>query len=364
MYHVTFWNPDANGGAGAFEVMSGTWANVNITDDQTGQIVNNYGMSIGEDGEFAVCTWAGVGYNGSIKLMDQGGNSVTPDGAFFAGGNTQDYWGYYEMVSGTNQSLLFKNMEATIPESQALLGYSRPIIYVNMMSNINNSYYSEGSDAIFIKTSHTLHEFGIFTFAHEYGHAVHDKALGGIAAYGACPDSHYVDGAYNLGCAWKEGFADFHAAYTRREVLTSGGFADHEFESNQFYQGGDGSIIEGSVAAFLYDLVDGPNDPDGPTNQPDGDDDAVQYPGSYLGTLMRTCLITQFGGVIRGENGIDDLIYCLERQVDPAVKNSSIYFVTRPANLEAVGESESATEPTNWSQSAIRALWTHNLYGQ
>jgi hypothetical protein len=369
VYHVTYWNADANGGAGAYEVLNGATYSVNITDDQTGQIVGNEGGSIGEDGEIVICTYQGVGYNGSVRLEDIYGNRVIPtDAAFFAGGNTQQYSGYYELIASSSTSRAFMNLLPTISGSQALLGFARPPINVNVTSSISNSYYSPNDDHIYIKSTHVWHEWGIFTMGHEYGHAAHERALNHIEAYGSCPDSHFIDRGYSLGCAWTEGFADFHGAFVRGDALILGGsdgVSDYQFEINKFYPGGDGSIVEGSVAAFLNDLIDGPNDPNSSTNQLDGDDDSVQYPGNYLATLMRTCAVTKsFGNQWRNEDGIDDLIYCLERQVDPAVRNSSTYFVTRPDSLKANSESESATEPPNWTQSAIRTLWTRNLYGQ
>jgi hypothetical protein len=364
VYHVTYWNADANGGAGAYEVLQGATYNLNITDDQTGQIINNQGGSIGQDGEVVICTWQGVGYNGSITLTSLDGNSVTPtDAAYFGGGDTQQYSGYYELVATGNASRVFMNLIPTTSGSQSLLGYARPPIFVNVGGS--STYYSQSEDRIHIGTSDIWGEWGIFAVAHEYGHAAHQRALGGIQGFGDCPGSgHYIDGSYNLGCAWTEGFADFHGAYTRRDALTMGTGSDYSIERNLYYSSGDGSIIEGAVAAFLYDLVDGPNDPDGSANQSDGvDDDSVQYSGNYLANLMRTCNVV-FYSPNRGENGIDDLVYCLERQVDPAVRNSSVYFPTRPEFWKATSESEGAAEPPTWSQTAIRALWTHNLYGQ
>lgn len=86
VYHVVYWNADANGGAGAYEVLDGTYAEVNITDDQTGQIIGNASQGITSDGEVVVCTWQGVGYSGTIKLTSLDGNTVNPDPAHFGGG--------------------------------------------------------------------------------------------------------------------------------------------------------------------------------------------------------------------------------------------------------------------------------------
>ena len=364
VYHVTYWNADANGGAGAYEQLDSVYAEWDITDDQTGQVINNQGQQIGSDGEIIICTWQGVGYNGTIQLTTYAGDMVSPNTvAFFGGGNTQQYYGYYELVASSSPSRVFVNLRATKAGSQGLLGYNRPSILVVIGGTTTQYFHNpvSGFEKIDLRSVDVWGEVGIFALAHEYGHAVHEMALGGLAGYGDCPESgHAINGSYNLGCAWKEGFADFHGVYTRRDALTGSYASDYAIEHNVFYSSGDGSIVEGAVSAFLYDLVDGPNDPDAFDNTTDGDDDAVQYPGSYVANLMRTCWVTATPS--HGENGIDDLTYCLERQVDPAVTGSSVYFPTRGADPWA--ESEGATEPPTWSQGAIRALWTHNLYGQ
>lgn len=172
-------------------------------------------------------------------------------------------------------------------------------------------------------------------------------------ASGSCPSPHYLDGPHNLRCAFSEGFADYHGAATRPDLGSY--IYRSRIESNAYYPGtryhgsdgdpNDGSIIEGAVAAFLYDLTD-------PANE---SHDQVQYPGSYVADIIRTCKTPVYRA-----NGVDHLVYCFEQIVDSAI--SSSYFRTRSSPPSSI--SESATEPAGWSRSAIRTLWLRNLYGQ
>jgi hypothetical protein len=380
VWRVLYWNADANNGQGAYELVPGVWAFGSITEDQTGQPVGGINETADDSAEIVVCTGPNLGYSAELRLTNQAFGTVSNPNLVgqISGGDTEnddiviDYF-----VSSSSASRVFVNLSATTSASQAFLGYSRADIGVTITSTGTSSYYDPNQDQINLLTSGIWGEWGIFTLAHEYGHAVQEKALGGIAALGQCPASgHSIDGAYTLGCAYTEGFADFHGVYARRDVLTHAFVSDYLIEQDTYYPGytydasgnrtgtsTDGSIIEGAVAAFFYDLVDGPSDPDSYTNQSDGDDDAVQYPGQYLADIVRTCSVT-FGIRSRRANGVDDLAYCFERTVDPAVRNSTTYFPTRSSDSKATLETEGATEPANWSQAAIRTLWTHNLYGQ
>lgn len=252
---------------------------------------------------------------------------------------------------------VFRQMDITADRSRALLGRSRGQLQVELRAGEGTSNYSPFYyDDVEIYEDDVWGPSGIRTIAHEYGHAVHEKALGGNTASGSCPGGgHYMDGAHSLKCAYSEGFANYHAAATRGSEAAWTG----DIEWNRFYPGRryyssdgqtwDGSIIEGAMAAFLLDLTDGS----------DGDADPIQYPGSYVADMIRTCQNDK-----RRANGIDDIIYCLEGQVDPAVRNSSKYFITRSSSEDASSASHSAGQPWNWSRSAIRQLWTRTLYGE
>jgi hypothetical protein len=201
--------------------------------------------------------------------------------------------------------------------------------------------------------------------AHELGHAAHEKALNGNVAGGSCPSPHYLDGAYNLACAYSEGFGNFHAAAIRSSEI---GYYYSYFQYNDGYPGHtysgntvtgtstDGSINESAVAAFLLDLTDS----DSETH------DLTAYPGSYVSQVIRTCevyrRISWISTWVRA-TGVDHLTYCFENQVDPAVTGSSVYFTTR--SPDPTGQRESAAEPFgSWNRWNIRTVWLRDLYGQ
>lgn len=165
------------------------------------------------------------------------------------------------------------------------------------------------------------------TTAHEYGHAVHHIVLGGIKhTSGSCGASHATTDYTNYGCAYYEGFADYHAAVVRGAA----GLFFSDVVNGYNHGGQSGAINEIGVASFLYDLTDAA-----------GDEafDPVQYPTSYVADVWRTCdthyIITGW----QSASGIDHMIYCFEETVDPAV---TPYF--RGGLYD--GEAETATEPT------------------
>lgn len=260
--------------------------------------------------------------------------------------------------SGTARS--FVNTTKAALGSQSLLGVSRGWITVRHNPNAGNSYYSPSSDEITIRTAsgddHVWGEFGIFVAAHEYGHAVQEKALGGGVST-SC-GAHRLDGPTNLQCAYSEGFADFHGAAVRSDLssyLYRANIAvDAWFPGCIAYVGSictggpsyDGSIIEGAVAAFFYDIVDAAGD------EPH---DAIGAPGSYLAAILSTCEV--FSGSWVRADGIDHIAYCTENSINPQA-----YFATRTTT--PTNQRESATESSSWGWSSanMRSLWIWNLY--
>lgn len=240
---------------------------------------------------------------------------------------------------------------SSVDIGENVLERSRSRIKVVVDPNANNSFYSPSQDRIVLRESHTDGSpFGNFVIAHEYGHAFHRKALNVIVP-GNCPSPHHFDGPHNLNCAYIEGFANYFGALTANNIFTT------LISINSFYPGtvyhpedgdpNDGSLIEGAVAAFLYDITD-------PANEPH---DNVEYPGNYLSQVIESCQVREGSNWIQA-NGIDHIITCLEEQI-PDYSN---YFDTRltiPNNFNVT-----SAKPSGWSQSDIESLWEHNLYGE
>ena len=258
-------------------------------------------------------------------------------------------------------SHVFKRMSETISKSRSFFQEQRGKIHVKINWSADNSYYCNGFSAwgpctgtkekIVIKDrpgddpdSHIGGAFGDFIIGHEYGHAVHEEALGGNAASGQCPSPHYLSGAYNLQCGYSEGFANYHGAVAVNNRYRT------RFDNNNYYPGttgggdpNDGSIIEGAVAAFLWDLTD----------TADESHDNADYPGSYLADIIKTCKTDGSRA-----DGVDQLIACIQREVP----SHAGYFDTRSSRPSSY--SESASEPGSWNRTDIKALWRKNLYGE
>jgi len=192
---------------------------------------------------------------------------------------------------------VFVGTTMSAQQSQALLGVSRPQIEVELSESTDYSgvYFGGSTDLIRIDTMEsTWGPFGYTVQAHEYGHAVHEKALGGIPVSGSCPDdveNRFTDET-NLACAFTEGFATYHAA------LTMGSLAGEHFNhvkwtSTDVQDGSDGALIEGAVAAFFFDITDDMAEHSGELNDDEPDDLALAP--SWLGQVIATCEVLDSG---------------------------------------------------------------------
>lgn len=248
---------------------------------------------------------------------------------------------------------IYDNMRLAVDSSRAFFQRSRGEVTVNYAwkDTTDESFYSDGSDQITITAVTLYGEFGRFSTAHEYGHALAQASLNGDRS-GGCPAVHFIDGSYTLLCALSEGWADYHAVAVRG---TDAGSWYEGIRTNSFYHGGDGSIIEASVAAFLFDMTARANISD-PFN---GSDLALHYPGSYAADLMKTCFVTDENGETRLANGVDDIIHCAQR-----LHGLSLDSGLFPTRIDPpFGESDQATLPSNWNASAIGTLYRHKLFG-
>lgn len=217
--------------------------------------------------------------------------------------------------------------------------------------------------------------YGFYSWAHEYGHAFQHRALGGYPR-GECIGGHFFDGAENFGCAYAEGFANFVSAFAIAElypslyqrqaqnsyhylrVVRNGGYPGLPAHSNRPDYIHDGSIIEGPVSSFLWDLYDAPGTPN-EFHADEADFDLTNYPLSYIGDVIRTCKWVD--GSQRNEEGIDHLISCFENR---RVPYSNQFFRLRYEDgVGNYGVLESATEPSDWEPADIRTLWRKVLYG-
>ncbi len=132
------------------------------------------------------------------------------------------------------------------------------------------SRYNPLADKITLRASFARKGLSLYVAAHEYGHALHHKALGGLWWTGDKPGdfwewtcfSHHFSKVTTVRCALLEGFANYAGN------IGSDGFYDDCFEhfgdpTNPVARGcrreaaqGQKPKIEGHVAALFMDLTD------------------------------------------------------------------------------------------------------------
>ena len=103
------------------------------------------------------------------------------------------------------------------------------------------------------------------TVLHEYGHAIMHNVYGDFPATD-CPATHLIEKQSGVICAWTEGWADFFSLYVNEDPIYTHGCAqpcippsrDLEYRSviTQNVQWHSGDLVEGNVAASLWDFID------------------------------------------------------------------------------------------------------------
>lgn len=257
----------------------------------------------------------------------------------------------------SNESHVFRQMTLDADASRAFFNRQRGHLWVRVLTTAVNdvSSYQWLHDRVVIRNPSNQGiwgPYGRFTVGHEYGHAFHEKGLGGIET--SCSGAHYLHVPSSLACAMGEGFANYHAAAVGS---TYGSFENTDYTKTDWSCSGpncarDGSTIEGAVASFLFNLSDPPN----------ATSDSVHYPGRYVADLVESC--RNFQNPPNSSVplwGVDHLVYCAERTTDQTVRTN--YFSTRVAS-SLFFWSEGASEPANWNASHIRRLWLWTLYRQ
>ena len=199
--------------------------------------------------------------------------------------------------------------------------------------------------------------------AHEYGHALHHKALGGMWLHRsrvapACIRRPGIHLPSNYRCALQEGFADYAG------TVGSGGYYEECFEHLgtpkapgrcRDIQHDRKPEIEAWVAALFLDLTD--------DREEKGDH--TEYPGYYVAQVFKTCEtkskynmpwplpdITKWWK----RTNVSNIVWCLENYIDPVVHKKVFPDIRTPVDVR-----EKATEPPDWSRIDIRLTWLKNL---
>jgi hypothetical protein len=279
--------------------------------------------------------------------------------------------GAVTLQANAYMSHLFMNLTKTFTRH-------REVFATNLLDVIHAGLYSDGRTYYDYRTSDgELHisndramifgDYGAFVAAHEYGHKFQDRYWGGLMRYysAACPTNHPVESRTNFGCAFGEAFADWYAVVVRG---TDTGRWVSDMETNYYYVNcrdgisptgatitctDDGSVVEGAIGAFLYDLTD-------PAFNESFD--PFQFTATSLVETLRYCRVTLDNGQSIAYDGVDHFIYCIEQR--------SPYRVS--INGTSVGLFDmrtqwprSATSGSLYSQTdQMRRLWLVDLYSR
>jgi hypothetical protein len=349
---LVYYNPDVGG----LQPVPGVSVRWDIYDGQYGTHTGNGSAVTDGGGYFEAPCLASYEQMSGTWSMASGYAVMNYTGGY---GDSGCDPGEQQYVLPSGESWLYVHLNRFAPWSHGLLAQSRGPVAVWHDRNLNGANYRSQYDRITIgREPFIFYEFGRFTLAHEYGHALHEKALNGNAAGGQCPSPHYLDGYYNLECAFSEGFANFVGAASQN-IWNVGLYYRNivDYTNNAWYSAGaDGSIQESAVAALLYDMADSPGG-DGSASEPwDGVGGAYQ-----VALTIKQCVLQTASGYATRPRGADHFVYCAERNIDSGVR--STYFRTRSATWFPTAILGNANYTGDWPVAAIRPVWRKNLYG-
>jgi hypothetical protein len=200
---------------------------------------------------------------------------------------------------------------------------------------LGNSWYNLALNVISIDIEDIWFDEGAATQAHEYGHAYHNKALGGIAhIYVTGDPRHNFTDDSNGAKALLEGFATFFETL----VMPGKDYSTHYYVRwPQLWSSlPTGPRAESRAAAFLWDVIDDASEKGSPNESPSStnywgtvsggpyeDFDAIQVSHYGLGTVIRSC-----GGFIPATS-IEGLHTCLQTYVGTASQPAMVRLYER-----------------------------------
>lgn len=286
--------------------------------------------------------------------------------------------GSIPITANNHQAHLFMNLSKNYDGHVRAFGRTPPTL---MRAGLypTSSYgtrYDWGADHIRVETAYWDHiwgEHGVMVSAHEWAHLWQDQYLyqhpapDGLKRYYnlACPRLHPPGEYTNFGCALAEAFADWYGVVVRESDVPVWRQNVEENRFHHYYCGqkctDDGSIVQGAVHAFLWDITDPA------TGEPH---DQVQKSASAVADAVKSCEVTVNRSDWYAYNGIDHLIWCMERRFPYQVwlqkthgtgDTLQTFFNTRAKN--------------NWANDArgytvdnlsdnFRRLWLVNLFSK
>ena len=238
-------------------------------------------------------------------------------------------------------------------------GYWRERVEWRVDPYVNGSFYDRYLDEIVLGFWTTDEGFN-WIVAHEYGHALHEKALGGLWSAASC----YGRGVHlpsSYKCALQDGFASYAG------IVGSGGHWEDCFEHLGTPKAPEKpgwcrgishdrrAEIEAWVVALFVDLID--------DNDDYRDDDWAELSGHFVAEVFKTCQTKQekpaWPDRWESRDDVSDIVWCLEDYIEPAYHKSDSVFdgIDAPEDVRRYPENN----PPSWSRADIRLTWLQNL---
>jgi hypothetical protein len=274
-------------------------------------------------------------------------------------------------ISADNQQAhLFMNLTKNWDGHQRAFGISPPTMMKAGVYPTSGygSRYDWGADHIRVEPGwdHIWREYGIMVAAQDQYIYQYPAGDGLKRFYNLmCPNPHPPGEYTNFGCAFGEAFADWYAVVVRENDMPGWKRDLEENRLHLFVCGqkctSDGSIVQGAVHAFLWDITD-PAWVEG--------HDRVQKTPLAVVDAIKGCEVTRNRSDWYPYTGIDHLIWCMERRFPYQVRlqktsgsgdTLQTFFNTRPQNQWANDARGFSVD--NLSDN-FRRLWLVNLYSR
>gem|GEM_PF-2958082 len=265
--------------------------------------------------------------------------------------------GSIPITADNQQAHLFMNLNRNWDGHQRAFGTSPPTMVKAGLYPTSNygSRYDWGADHVRIEPGwdHVWREDGVMVAAHEWGHLWQDQYLykypagDGLKRYynSACPNPHPPGKYTNFGCAFGEAFADWYAVVVREADMPRWRKDLEENRLHLFYCfekcTSDGSIVQGAIHAFLWDITD-----------PAGVElhDRVQKAPSTVVDAVRGCEVTINRVDWKPYMGIDHVIWCMERRFPYQVRMQKTSERRHSSDVLRHSPAESMGERRSWVQ--------------
>ena len=328
---ITYWDPSHSGGFGAYLPLPGVKIFGLYTDQYEGLQFPG-GDWADDNGYYEICGSDNDTFEGDLYLQNQKVDLNTTAASvyftFYGGDSTEDI-----QVIGNDKAHLLYNITYAATEAQNVFGvWVGPVGVVRWTTCSGNQTGKYENGTIYVCYNQVWGDFGEVVQAHEYGHAIHARALGG--AFSGCSQRLGLEEPTSLYCALGEGVATFIGAVARRNFETAGAAHAGYVAGYAAPFGQDGSIIELAVASMFWDAWEGSS-------------------GSFLADVYRSCTVQ--GGT---PNGVDHFVYFLEGSIYSTIINDLRYFPTR--SVRPTSMTVSALPPAGWMP-GFRGVWEGDL---